>query len=129
MFRKLANLLPLILILNSCSVVDRAANRTQQLVDHSFQKLSDLKTEILTEMDQKFQVMVPRATSEIGDRLDATLDGFLNSDVVAFVIVSATVLLTLVVIVTLLLLYNTARSWWKRLMRRSTTSPVDISQK
>ncbi len=121
MFRKLANPLPLILILNSCSVVDRAANRTQQLVDHSFQKLSDLKTEILTEMDQKFQVMVPRATSEIGDRLDATLDGFLNSDVVAFVIVSATVLLSLVVIVTLLLLYNTARAWWKRLRHRSTT--------
>jgi len=97
MFRKILASIALTLTLSSCAAldntVDHAADRTQQLVD-----------ETLDGVDKKLEVIVPRAAKEIGDTLDATLENFLNSDIVAFVIVGITGLLGITLLCLLLII-------------------------
>jgi len=97
MFRKILWSIVLVLTLSSCGAledaVDHTADRTQQLVN-----------ETLEGVDQKLQVLVPRAAKDIGDTLDATLDNFLNSDLIAFVIVGITGLLGITLLCLLLII-------------------------
>jgi hypothetical protein len=109
MTRWLSSLI-LIATLSSCTAIDRAADKGGELVVQFRKEMGTLKTETLNEVDKKLEIIVPRAIN----RVELVLDNFLNSDVVAFVIVSATALLGAVVLVALFLLIGTARAWWRR---------------
>jgi len=108
------------LTLPSCvAAADRAADRGEELLAQFRTEMGKLKTETLEEVDQKLQVIVPRAIKEVEQTLNTTIENFLNSDVVAFAIVSATGLISIVVVIVLWLFLGTARAWWKRLGNRS----------
>jgi hypothetical protein len=87
-------LLLLALLLSSCSsTIDHAADRTEEIIHLAKDEVAALKTDILNEVDTKLQVIIPRATAEIGKTLDASIDRFTNSDLVAFMIVAIVCLL------------------------------------
>lgn len=102
------------LILSSCGAVDHAiehaSDETKEVITHMTQEIGKLKTETLEEVRATVEEVVPRVVESI-----------LNTDAIAFLIVSVVTLGGLVVIVALLLLLGTARAWWKRLGGRSKT--------
>jgi tetrahydromethanopterin S-methyltransferase subunit G len=105
-------LLALLLSLSSCvtRAVDHAADRSEQLIVVAKDKIAELKTETLNEMDQKIQEVVPRVAKEFGKTVDASIDRFINSDLVAFLIVSVVSLLGCVVLGLLYLAIHYVRS-------------------
>lgn len=111
-----------LLTLSSCgtldSAVDHAGDRTERVVTHTTgevrklknelkQDISELKTETLTEVRETVEEMVPKAVDQV-----------LNTEAVAFLIVTVTFLLGLVVVVALILLLGAVRTLYKR-MRHS----------
>ena len=117
-------LLALLLSLSSCvsGAVDHAADRSEQLIIVAKQQVADLKTETLNELDQKLQEIVPRVAKEFGKTVDASIDRFINSDLVAFLIVSVVSLLGCVVLGLLYVVIHYLRS---RTRTCATTSAVD----
>lgn len=110
-----ASLLILTLItLNSCgitSTIDHTADRTEKLIDHTSQKISELKQELVQEID----IVIPRAVETVGSRLDQTLQGFLNSDIVAFCMVSAVALIFIALVFSIVAIWAELRERWRRL--------------
>lgn len=101
-------------LLSSCAAtIDHVANQTTLLVDHTAEKLTTLKSEAVVEVTQAVQDSLDKGMEKLGATLDATIQGFFNSDVVAFVVVSIVGLLALVVLVALYLLIGFVRTWWK----------------
>lgn len=96
-----------ILALSSCgtldSTVDRAGDRTEAVVTHAVTEIRSLKTETLTEVRNTIEEVTPKVVDQV-----------LNTEAVAFLIVTFTFLLALVVIVALLLLLGAARTAYKR---------------
>lgn len=114
--------------LSSCGVLDKTIDKggvvATEVVTQMSKELGDLKTEALKEVKEAIAELrtdtlreVEKTIKEITPQI---VEDVMNSDSVAFLIVSVVSLGSIVVLVALFLLLGSARAWWRRLSSRST---------
>jgi hypothetical protein len=108
--------------LSSCGVLDGTLNKGgvvgRDLVTHTTTELGKLKTETIKEIRGELSELRSETLREVRKTIEEVtpqlVEDVMNSDSVAFLIVSVTLLGGLVVVVALLLLLDTARTVYKR---------------
>ncbi len=108
--------------LSSCGTLDGTIDHggivLEDVVTHTTQELGKLKTETLKEVKKEISELKTEVLQEVQETIKEVtpqvIEDVMNSDSVAFLIVSVTFLLGLVVIVALLLLLGAARAIYKR---------------
>lgn len=108
--------------LSSCGTLDGTIDRggivLEDLVTHTTQELGKLKTEALREIKEQMSDLKTETLREVKETIEEVtpqvIEDVMNSESVAFLIVSVTFLLGLVVVVALLLLLGAARTAYRR---------------
>ena len=108
--------------LSSCGALDGTLDKGgivgRDLVTHTTTELGKLKTETLKEVKSELSELKTETLREVRETIKEVtpqvVEDIMNSDAVAFLIVSVTLLGGLVVVVALLLLLGAARSAYKR---------------
>ena len=115
--------------LSNCGTLDGTVDRTgvvlEKVVTHTTEELGKLKTETLKEVKSELSELRTETLREVRETVKEItpqlVEDIMNSDSVAFLIVSITGLIGFVVVVAGLLLLGAAKALWRRLGSRSKT--------
>ena len=114
------------LSLSSCgafnSTIDKTIEGGKELSTHIKDEFTVLRDETLKAVDKRLEQLGPlidERVNNVGTMLDATVSGFLNSDLMAFIIVALTCLVGISLIFIIILVLGEARARWLKLRNRS----------